>query len=309
MNIVFMGTPEFSVNSLKKLYEKGYNIKGVFTQPDRPKGRGYKLSFSPVKEQAIKYNLNVYQPDKLREEKNIQILKQLNPDIIIVVAYGQILPKSILDIPKYGCINIHASLLPKYRGAGPIQWSIINGEKTTGVTTMYMAEGLDTGDMIFKEEIVIYRDETSFDLHDRLSLIGSNLIIKTIDKIKDGTAPREKQDNSLSSYAPMLSKEIAIIDFNKNTQTIYNFIRGMYSWPCAYTYLNNKSLKIYKAKINNDLFNNDMSGILLSDKKFIISTLDGGIEFLEVQYEGGKRMSGEDFLRGRNLQKGYIFKN
>lgn len=309
MNIVFMGTPEFSVNSLKKLYEKGYNIKGVFTQPDRPKGRGYKLSFSPVKEQAIKYNLNVYQPDKLREEKNIQILKQLNPDIIIVVAYGQILPKSILDIPKYGCINIHASLLPKYRGAGPIQWSIINGEKTTGVTTMYMAEGLDTGDMIFKEEIVIYRDETSFDLHDRLSLIGSNLIIKTIDKIKDGTAPREKQDNSLSSYAPMLSKEIAIIDFNKNTQTIYNFIRGMYSWPCAYTYLNNKSLKIYKAKINNDLFNNDMSGILLSDKKIIISTLDGGIELLEVQYEGGKRMSGEDFLRGRNLQKGYIFKN
>ncbi|MDK2802285.1 MAG: methionyl-tRNA formyltransferase [Oscillospiraceae bacterium] len=308
MNVVFMGTPEFSVNSLKIIYEKGYNIEGVFTQPDRPKGRGYKLTFSPVKEQALKYNLKIYQPDKLREQENIEILKELNPDIIIVVAYGQILPKSILDIPKYGCINIHASLLPKYRGAGPIQWSIINGEKTTGITTMYMAEGLDTGDIIFKEEINIYEDETSSDLHDRLSLIGSNLIIKTMERIKDGTATRKKQDNSLSSYAPMLSKDIAQIDFNKNTQTVHNFIRGMYSWPCAYTYLNNKLLKIYKAKINNDFFNNNIPGILLSDKKFIISTLDGGIEFLEIQYEGGKKMSGEDFLRGHNLQKGHLLK-
>lgn len=301
MRIVFMGTPDFAAASLQKLLETQHEIVGVFTQPDKPKGRGYKLVAPPVKEIALKHDIPVYQPVKMKDGTALAILKELNPDLIAVVAYGRILPKEILELPKYGCINVHGSLLPKYRGAGPIQWSVIDGESVTGVTTMYMGEGLDTGDMILKKETPIGENETYGELHDRLAVIGADALVETISLIEQDCAPREKQDDSLSCYAPMLDKKIAKIDFAKPAQQLHNLIRGLSPWPVAHTTFDGKLLKVHKAVIADGF--HGQPGQVLDSKKLIVGCGEGALELLEVQLEGGKRMKGEDFLRGRKAQK------
>ena len=300
MKIVFMGTPEFAEASLQKLLETDHQIVGVFTQPDKPKGRGYKLVAPPVKELALAHNIPVFQPQKMRDGTALDILQELQPDLIAVVAYGKILPKEILELPRYGCINVHGSLLPKYRGAGPIQWSVINGESVTGVTTMYMGEGLDTGDMILKKETPIGENETYGELHDRLKEIGAQALVETIELIEQGKAPREVQDDSLSSYAPMLDKQIARLDFTKDAQTLHNLIRGLSPWPVAHTTVDGKLLKIHRAVLADG---KGQPGEVIDSKKFIVACKEGALELLEVQLEGGKRMKGEDFLRGRKPKK------
>ena len=300
MKIVFMGTPEFAEASLQKLLETDHQIVGVFTQPDKPKGRGYKLVAPPVKELALAHNIPVFQPQKMRDGTALEILQELQPDLIAVVAYGKILPKEILELPRYGCINVHGSLLPKYRGAGPIQWSVINGESVTGVTTMYMGEGLDTGDMILKKETPIGENETYGELHDRLKEIGAQALVDTIELIEQGKAPREVQDDSLSSYAPMLDKQIARLDFTKDAQTLHNLIRGLSPWPVAHTTVDGKLLKVHRAVLASG---KGQPGEVIDSKKFIVACKEGALELLEVQLEGGKRMKGEDFLRGRKPKK------
>lgn len=300
MKIVFMGTPEFAEASLQKLLETDHQIVGVFTQPDKPKGRGYKLVAPPVKELALAHNIPVFQPQKMRDGTALEILQELQPDLIAVVAYGKILPKEILELPRYGCINVHGSLLPKYRGAGPIQWSVINGESVTGVTTMYMGEGLDTGDMILKKETPIGENETYGELHDRLKEIGAQALVETIELIEQGRAPREVQDDSLSSYAPMLDKQIARLDFTKDAQTLHNLIRGLSPWPVAHTTVDGKLLKVHRAVLASG---KGQPGEVIDSKKFIVACKEGALELLEVQLEGGKRMKGEDFLRGRKPKK------
>lgn len=308
MRVVFMGTPDFAVPCLQQIIDNKYEVVGVFTQPDKPKGRGHKVLPPPVKALAMEHSIPVYQPKTFKDEETISLLKKLKCDIIIVVAYGKLLPETVLDIPKYGCVNIHASLLPKYRGAGPIQWSVLNGEKTTGATSMYMAKGLDTGDMIFKSTTDIGENETSSELHDRLSVLGSELLIKTIKAIESGNAPREVQDDSMSCYAPMLSKDMSIIDFTKTADLVHNQIRGLSTWPCALTSLNGKRLKVYKSEVVKEVESLKCEGEwrcgeIIDNKKFIVACADKtAVKFVEVQYEGSKRMNSEDFLRGKNIQ-------
>ena len=297
-----MGTPDFAAKSLKFLIDSKYDICAVFTQPDKPKGRGYKLTPSEVKKLALENDIEVFQPAKLKTGEAFDIIKELNPDIIVVVAYGKILPKEIIEFPKYGCINVHGSLLPKYRGAAPIQWSVINGERKTGVTTMYMDEGLDTGDIILKEETDILENETSGELYERLSVLGAKLLIKTIEEIESGSTKREKQDNNNFSYAPMLNKDMALIDWNKSANEIHNLIRGLNPWPIAFSYINGKRFKIYKSYISNLV--GKIPGEVISEKPFVIACGENtAIELLEVQYEGKKRMSSGDFLRGYKIEK------
>lgn len=303
MNIIFMGTPEFAVPCLNSLIDNNYNIISVITQPDKPKGRRYTLTSPPVKILANNYNIPVYQPVNIKSDDVYNKLIELNPDIIIVVAYGQILTESILSIPKLGCINVHASLLPKYRGASPIQTARLNGEKITGVTTMYMEKGLDAGDIILKKETNIDENETASELHDRLSIIGSKLLIDTLKNIENNIIIRHPQDDSLSSYAPILSKSMSTIDFSKSIEEVHNHIMGLSTWPCANTIFNNKILKVYRSKKIYDITPSNF-GEFIDNKKFIISCRDGCIEFLEVQYQGSKKMSGEDFLRGRKVNIG-----
>ncbi len=303
MNIVFMGTPEFAVPCLKALIESDNKISGVFTQPDKPKGRGHKVLPPPVKELALKYDIPVFQPQSLKDEEVYKTLTTLSPDVIIVVAYGKILPEEILSLPKYGCINIHASLLPKYRGAGPIQWSVLNGETETGVTSMYMEKGLDTGDMLIRESIPIGENETASELHDRLSILGAKVLIKTLDEIKNGTLKRTKQDDEHSSYAPMLTKELSKLDFTLPAKQVHNKIRGLSEWPCAKITLLGKTLKVYKSEIASNF--SGSPGELLCEKTFVVGCSDNtAIRFMEVQYEGSKRMAAQDFLRGHPLTKG-----
>lgn len=309
MNIIFMGTPDFAVPCLKALIDSGENVTAVFTQPDKPKGRGYKLTPPPVKVLAVENNIPVYQPQSLKKgedaEEALRVINEIAPDLIIVVAYGKILPKEILDAPKYHCINVHASLLPKYRGAGPIQWSVLNGEKTTGVTTMLMAEGLDTGDMLLSEETEIGVDETASELHDRLSEIGAKVMLDTIKAVKDGNLSPKKQNDDESSYSPMLSKELCPIDFTKSAQEIHNRIRGLSDWPCATAILGEKKIKIYKSSLAGKV--NGSAGEIVDEKKFVVACGDGnGIIVREIQAEGGKRMAAADYLRGNRIEKGTI---
>ncbi len=320
MNIIFMGTPDFAAESLKAIIEKGHNIMAVVTNPDRPKGRGMKMIATPVKEVAIEKNIPVYQPLKVREnEEFISELKSLNPDVICVVAYGKILPKEILDIPKYGCINVHASLLPKYRGAAPIQWAVLNGDKTTGVTTMYMDIGMDTGDMILKEEVQIGDDETTGELWDRLSVIGGNLLVRTLDEIENGTVKRIPQGDDFT-IAPMLSKDMAKIDWqSKNAREIKNLVRGLNPIMGAYSLFNGKKIKFWKVRAfsEKDLeigkilgemdFDSKKAGeVILADSKkgLFIKTIDGVISVEEIQGENAKRMNVGDFLRGFSIGDG-----
>ena len=325
LNIVFMGTPDFAKESLKCLYEQNYNIVGVVTNQDKPKGRGMKMMFSPVKEYAIEKNLKIYQPLKVRNnEEFLQEIKNLKPDIICVVAYGKILPKEILEIPKYGCINVHASLLPKYRGAAPIQWAVINGEKVTGVTTMYMDEGMDTGDMLLKHEVNIDEDETTGELWDRLSVLGGNLLIDTLKQIEDGSIERQKQGEDFS-VAPMLKKEIAKIDWeNKTAIQIKNLVRGLNPIMGAYTYLDDKKLKFWKVQVITEkelledfselreysyrLSDITYGTVILSDAKkgLIIRAKEGYIKVIEIQGENAKKMMIGDFLRGNKIEIGTV---
>lgn len=309
MNIVFMGTPDFAVPCLQALVDNGENVQAVFTQPDKPKGRGYKMLPPPVKSLALTYNIPVYQPLSLKKgedaENALNILKDLSPDLIIVVAYGKILPKEILELPKYYCINVHASLLPRYRGAAPIQWCVLNGEKETGVTTMLMAEGLDTGDMLLKESVAIGDDETASELHDRLSAVGAELLIKTINAVKAGTITREKQDDMLSNYASMITKDMCPIDFSLPAQQVHNKIRGLSASPCAVTMLNGKRLKIFKSTMSDKKKYDLAAGTVVNEKDFTVVCGDGyTVTFTEVQSEGGKRMKVSDFLRGNHIEKG-----
>lgn len=308
MNILFMGTPDFAKESLESIYNAKYNIIGVVTNPDKPKGRGMKMIASPVKEFALEKKIPVFQPLKIRKNTEfIEKIKALNPDVICVVAYGKILPKEILDIPQYGCINVHGSLLPKYRGAAPIQWSVINGDKETGVTTMYMDIGMDTGDMILKEKVSIGENETTGELWNRLSKIGGELLVKTLKLIEEGNAPRTKQGEDYT-IAPMLDKEIAQIDWNNKTaKQIKNLIRGLNPIMGAYTFVNGKKLKIWKAKIvNKDTIQDvqvENGAVMLADAKqgLFFKAKDGIIEAIEIQAENCKRMNAKDFLRGNKL--------
>ena len=317
MKIVFMGTPDFAEESLKKIYEAGHNILAVVTNQDKPKGRGMKLTYSPVKEFAMEKNLRIEQPQKVRNnEEFINEIKSLNPDVICVVAYGKILPKEILEIPKYGCINVHASLLPKYRGAAPIQWSVLNGDKTTGVTTMYMDVGMDTGDMILKKEAQIGESETTGELWDRLKVIGADLLVETLKKLEDGTAPRIKQGDDYT-LAPMLTKDMAKIDWNKKTAIeIKNLVRGLNPIMGAYTMLNGKKIKFWKVDLakeneitieNLDFLGNGVVLIANSKDGLYIKAKQGIIKVLEIQGENSKRMSINDYLRGNKIEEFEVF--
>ncbi|MDP4144686.1 MAG: methionyl-tRNA formyltransferase [Bacillota bacterium] len=308
-NIVFMGTPDFAVPSLEKLIEV-HDVTAVFTQPDRPKGRGKKLSVSPVKEVAIEHNIPVFQPEKIKKEPDtIKQLKDMQPDFIIVVAFGQILPKEVLDIPKYACINLHASLLPKYRGAAPINWCIVNGEKKSGNTTMLMDVGLDTGDMLLKQEVIIRSDMTAEQLHDELCIKGADLLVDTIEKYASGNIVPEKQNDSESCYASTLSKETGKIDWNKAARDIHNLIRGLNPWPIAYTLYEDKIMKIYKSKvIEGDC--SQLPGAIVSVSKdgIKVSTGSGYLLIEQIQFPGKRPMSIDEYTRGNNLTIGIILK-
>ena len=298
-----MGTPDFAVPCLKALVDAKHNVQAVFTQPDKPRGRGNKLVPTPVKKFAIECNIPVYQPTSLRKgndaESSLQVLQELNPDLIVVVAYGQILPKSILDLPKYRCINIHASLLPKYRGAGPIQRCILDGETLTGVTSMYMEEGLDTGDMLIKEEITIGKNMIADELHDALSEMGADVLLKTIQAIEDGSIVRTPQDDSKSTYAKMITKEMSHLDFSKSAQEVHNIIRGI----TGFTSLNGKRLKVFRSEIL-EKTSSEPFGTIVDTSNFTVVCGDGKcIKFNEVQLEGSKRMDTKVFLRGKKLDK------
>lgn len=326
MKILFMGTPDFAQESLKCLYEEKYDIIGVVTNLDKPKGRGLKMVASPVKEYALEKGLEIYQPEKVRKnEEFINEIKRLNPDLIVVVAYGKILPKEILEIPKYGCINVHASLLPKYRGAAPIQWAVLNGDKITGVTTMYMDIGMDTGDVILTKETGIGEDETTGELWGRLSKIGGELLIETVKQIEEGNAPRKKQGEDFC-MAPMLEKQMAKINWEEKTaKEIHNLVRGLNPIMGAYTFLNEKKIKFWKVKTISEkdlvsLFSeleeyffkvkDLMPGTVMfsSDKKgLFIKANEGIISVLEIQGENAKKMHICDFLRGNNIMAGEIF--
>jgi len=309
-----MGTPDFAKKSLESIYNNNYDIIGVVTNPDKPKGRGMKMIASDVKEYAVSKGLDIYQPINIRKnEEFINKIKELNPDIICVVAYGKILPKEVLDIPKYGCINVHASLLPKYRGAAPIQWAVINGEKTTGVTTMYMDVGMDTGDMILKEEVDIGEDETTGELWDRLADIGGDLLVKTLKKIENGDIKRTKQGDDYT-LAPMLQKEMAKINWeNKDAFEIKNLVRGLNPIMGAYSMLKGKKIKFWKVKVlkveNEEIKSKKNGEVILSDckKGLQIKAKNGVINVLEIQGENAKRMPVVDFLRGNKIEVGEKF--
>ena len=305
MRVVFMGTPDFSVPTLEKIIEAGHEVIGVVTQPDKAKGRGKKVLFPPVKETALAHNLPVYQPRRARDPEIIEEMKTLNPDVMVVVAFGQILPKAILDIPKYGCINVHASLLPKYRGAAPIQWAVIRGEKVSGVTTMQMDVGLDTGDMLLKKEVLLDEEETGGSLHDKLSTLGGNLLIETLEKIEAGDIHPEKQDDSQAGeYARMLDKNLGRIDFSMPAAEIERLIRGLNPWPSAFTSYNGKTMKLWKAKADNCGQGVPGQVIHVDKNSFTVQTGQGTLQILELQMEGKKRMDAGAFLRGCPLETG-----
>lgn len=307
MNIIFMGTPDFAVPTLESLYNKGYNIALVITQRDKPKGRGKKFQPTAVKEKALELELEVYQPDNVNSAESIEKMKKLNPDFIVVAAYGQILRKQILDMPKYGCINVHASLLPKYRGAAPINWAIINGEKETGITIMEMAEGLDTGDMILSKEIPINEEDDFQIVHDKLALLGSELIVEALEGIKDNRVIKVPQDNKLSTYASMISKETGRINWGKDGENIKNLVRGLKPRPSAYTVYNGNIVKIHKVKLV-DKFKEGKDGeiVLVTDEGIFVNALDKCVVIEEIQFPGKKKLLVKDYLRGNRIEEGVI---
>ena len=305
MKVIFMGTPEFAVPSLEILFQN-YDVLAVVSQPDKPKGRGKKMAFSPVKEKALQLGIEVLQPEKVREIEFIEKLKTYHADLIVVTAFGQILPEEILNMPKYGCINVHGSLLPKYRGAAPLQWSVINGEKQTGVTTMYMAKGMDTGDMLLKQSIDILPNDTYGSIHDKLSVIGAELLFKTIEELKKGTLQRIPQNEQEASYAPMLTKQLGHIDWSKNCDEIICLIHGLDPVPTAYTMYHDDMIKIWQAEKIEQPSGKIGEITAITKKGFVVTAGDGSIVITEVQAKGKKRMSADAYLRGHNIEIGTI---
>ena len=310
MRIIFMGTPEFAIPSLKILVENKYNVVAVVTQPDKPQGRGKKVIYTPVKEYAMNNNINVLQPDKIRKQEHIECIKELEPDLIVTCAFGQILPKSLLDIPKYGCINVHGSLLPRYRGAGPIQWAIINGEKVTGVTTMMMDTGVDTGDMLLKREIQISHDMTAGQLHDVMSVEGAEVLLETIKCLENCSLQREQQQDCFSCYAPLIKKDIGLIDWSKSAEEIYNLIRGTNPWPGAFSFIDGERFRIWKATINiDDLSDRKLPGTIIKimPEGLLIETGQDRLIVNEIKCDNNKRMSVSQYICGHIIREGDIF--
>ncbi len=305
MRIVFMGTPDFAAAILQRLIDTGRNVVGVFSQPDKPVGRKQIITPTATKVVAMEHNIPVFQPAKLRDGEALKIMQELKPDLTVVAAYGKILPKDILDVAPLGNVNVHGSLLPKYRGSAPIQWSVINGDKVTGITTMFMAEGMDTGDMIMKFELPIGEDEPAGELFDRMAELGAESIERTLELFDNGEVKAEPQNEEEATYAPMLKKEMGEIDFGKTAEEIHNLTRGLNPWPMAYTFLDGKSIKIHEAKVAEGFSGEE--GTLLDEKRFVVGTKNGAIEFITVQPEGKNKMSGVDFIRGRRLEKGTKF--
>ena len=311
MKILFMGTPDFAVFSLKAIVESGkHEICGVVTQPDKPKGRGYTMLPPPVKVYAEENGLDVYQPTTLRDESFAALLSELDPEIIVVVAYGKILPLNVIDYPKYGCVNVHGSLLPEYRGAAPMQRAIIDGKAVTGITTMYMAEGLDTGDMLLKSELKIEDSDNFETIHDKLGALGASLILDTLDALADGTAKRIPQDDSMSTYAAKITKEDCLLDFSKDARTIHNLIRGLSPIPLSFTHTpDGKLLKVIEARINEETSENTNVGEVISlDGGITVACGKGSVTLLRVLPEGKPRMNASDFIRGRKIAIGDILK-
>lgn len=307
MRIIFMGTPDFAVPCLEALIKSEYEVVGVFTQPDKPKGRGYELAPPPVKVCALENNIPVFQPVSMRNGEALEIINSLNADLIIVVAFGKILPKEILESVKYGCINIHASLLPKLRGAAPIQWSILNGDEVAGVTSMQMDVGLDTGDMLIKESIEIPDDMNAGELFDELSNLGAKVLIDTIKSVENNTLNPIKQDDSQSTYAAMLTKDMCPIDFNKSAREVHNHIRGLSPWPVATTKINGKLLKIHKSQILDDKFSGVSGEVADNNNRLVVVCGDGkAVEILELQAEGKKRTDAASYLRGNKIETGTV---
>lgn len=315
MKVIFMGTPDFSVGTLEALVEAGHEVCLVVTQPDKPKGRGKEMQYTPVKEAAVKHGIEVYQPRRIREPECVDVLKKYNADIMVVVAFGQILPKEILSMTPYGCVNVHASLLPKYRGAAPIQWAIIEGEEVTGVTTMQMNEGLDTGDMLLKTEVPITAEETGESLHDKLAAAGAVLCVETLKGLEAGNIRSEKQGESPTAYARMLDKKLGNIDWSKSAVEIERLVRGLNSWPSAYTHWGNKVVKIWKADVESEQSREESEmadakpgTVVRVDKEcFWVQTGGGCLAVKELQIPGKKRMETSAFLRGYTLNEGTHF--
>lgn len=309
MRVVFMGTPDFSVEILEEIIKAGHEVALVVSQPDKAVGRSKALKYTPVKECAINHGIEVYQPERIRNEESIEYIRKYNPDVIVVVAFGQIVTKPILDMPKYGCINVHASLLPKYRGAAPIQWAVINGDRYTGVTTMRMDEGIDTGDMILKEEVMIDEDETGGSLFDKLAGVGASLCVKTLAALENGTATFTEQDNEQATHTAKIHKELGNIDWSKGAKEIECLIRGLNPWPSAYTRLGDKTMKIWRAKVTSDEVLASPGCVVRVTKDSIdVQTGDGILSLYEVQLEGKKRMTTEAFLCGFTVEEGIYLK-
>ena len=306
MKLVFMGTPDFAVPCLEELINAGHEIIGVFTQPDKPVGRKRVMTPPPVKVCAEKNDITVYQPDSVRTEEALSLMKELNPDCVVVVAYGKIIPSEMLKLPKFGFVNVHGSLLPKYRGAAPIQWSIIDGETKTGVTTMQMDDGIDTGDMLEVSETEIGENETAGELFDRLAEMGGKLIVSTLSKLEKGELTPIPQDHEKSNYAKIISKEMALIDFNMSAENVFNLIRGFNPWPIAYTIIGDKRLKVFAAEKIGSV-NGKAGEVVSSDGTLTVAFGDGnGLKFTDVQLEGSKRMSATEMLKGRPIGKGTV---
>ena len=304
MNIVFMGTPDFAVKSLEAIIADGHNVQAVYTKADAPKGRKMVLTPSDVKVCALEHNLTVYTPVTFKDEAEVERLKALNPDLIVVVAYGKLLPKSVLDIPKYGCVNVHGSILPKWRGAAPIQWTVLSGDEYGGVTTMYMNEGLDTGDIILTRKVKVGENETSGQLFDRLCVDGAELLSETIKQIEAGTAPRIPQNNDEATYASMLSKEISEIDFTKPAKEVHNKVRGLSPWPSAQSKLFGKRVKIIETRVSDK---SGEAGKVISVNPLTVACGEGSVEILTLQPEGKRAMASADYLKGHPLEIGTVF--
>lgn len=312
MKVVFMGTPDFSVGTLKAIVEAGHEVAAVVTQPDKPKGRGGAMSFSDVKQAAIELGLLVLQPKRARDEEFVNELRKINPDVIVVVAFGQILSKEILDMPKYGCVNVHASLLPKYRGASPIQWAVIDGCEYSGVTTMMMNEGIDTGDILLVEKVKLDSKETGGSLFDKLSGVGAALLVKTLDELEKGTVKPVKQNETEATHVKMFDKSFGNIDFSMEAARIERLIRGLNPWPSAFTHFNGKLLKIWDADVCDDVVCESCESVVngmithVDNNSFIVKCGDNSLKINELQLEGKKRMKTQDFLRGNHINTGDI---
>lgn len=307
MRIVFMGTPDFAVPSLEMLVKEGYEVVAAVTQPDKPKGRGNKMAAPPVKEIALKHQIKVLQPEKIKTPEFIDQIKALKPDLLITAAYGKILTKELLEVPVYGCINVHGSLLPAYRGAAPINWAVIKGEKKTGITTMYTDVGIDTGDMLLKKELEIGPDMTVGELHDKMSVLGAEVLQETLTALKNGTLQRIPQEDSESSYAPMMNKELGHIDWNKSALEIHNLVRGTDPWPGAYTFLLGNRMRVWKTSLVPEKSNAEINNgkiLKVDDEGILVKCPDGNLMIKEVQFDSSKRMSVCDYIRGHEINAG-----